>query len=126
MHDAPVQLRLVVETVDFDAALAFYRDALGLPELAAFAGRGDARVAILDVRRATLELANPAQKRMIDRVEAADPARASAWPSRSPTRPAPPGGSRPQARRSSRSRSLGGRRRRGDHIADVADGHGAH
>jgi predicted enzyme related to lactoylglutathione lyase len=70
MPDAPLQLRLVVEADDFDAALAFYRDALGLPELAAFAGDGDARVAILDAGRATLELANPAQKRMIDQVEA--------------------------------------------------------
>jgi catechol 2,3-dioxygenase-like lactoylglutathione lyase family enzyme len=70
MTDAPKQLRLVVETSDFDAALAFYRDELGLPELAAFAGEGDARVAILEAGRATLELANPAQKRMIDRVEA--------------------------------------------------------
>ena len=67
---APKQLRLVVEVEDIDAALAFYRDALGLPELAAFEGEGDARVAILDAGRATLELANPAQKRMIDRVEA--------------------------------------------------------
>lgn len=70
MTDAPVQLRLVVEAEDFEAALAFYRDALGLPELAAFEGDGDARVAILDAGRATLELANPAQKRMIDRIEA--------------------------------------------------------
>ena len=67
---APKQLRLVVEVDDIDAALAFYRDALGLPELAAFEGEGDARVAILEAGRATLELANPAQKRMIDRVEA--------------------------------------------------------
>lgn len=70
MSDAPKQLRLVVEAEDFEAALRFYRDALGLPELAAFEGEGDARVAILDAGRATLELANPAQKRMIDRVEA--------------------------------------------------------
>lgn len=69
-HPAPTQLRLVVEVDDFDAALAFYRDALGLPEVAAFAGDGDARVAILEAGRATLELANPAQKRMIDRIEA--------------------------------------------------------
>lgn len=71
MMDAPKQLRLVVEVDDFETALAFYRDALGLPELAAFEGEGDARVAILDAGRATLELANPAQKRMIDRIEAA-------------------------------------------------------
>mgnify|MGYP001300097782 CR=1 FL=1 len=30
MITPPTQLRLVVETEDFDAALAFYRDALGL------------------------------------------------------------------------------------------------
>ncbi|WP_198410468.1 VOC family protein [Mycetocola zhujimingii] len=64
-----LQMRLVVEAEDFDAAVAFYRDALGLPEEAAFEGDGDARVMILDAGRATLELANPAQKRMIDEVE---------------------------------------------------------
>lgn len=70
MADAPRQLRLVVEVDDIDQALAFYRDALGLPEIAAFEGDGDARVAILDAGRATLELANAAQKHMIDEVEA--------------------------------------------------------
>jgi len=64
-----LQLRLVVEADDYDAALRFYRDVLGLPEEAAFAGDGDARVAILDAGRATLEIANPAQKHMIDEVE---------------------------------------------------------
>ncbi|PZR52987.1 VOC family protein [Xylanimonas oleitrophica] len=64
------QLRLVVEAEDFDAAVAFYRDVLGLPEQAAFEGEGDARVVILHAGSATLELANPAQVRMIDRVEA--------------------------------------------------------
>lgn len=62
------QLRLVVETEDFDAALAFYRDVLGLPEEEAYT-EGDARVAILGVERATLELSNPAQVRLIDAVE---------------------------------------------------------
>ena len=37
-----LQLRLVVEVDDFDAAVAFYRDVLGLPEQAAFEGDGDA------------------------------------------------------------------------------------
>lgn len=64
------QLRLVVEAEDFDTAVAFYRDHLGLPERAAFEAEGDARVVILDAGYATLELANPAQKRMIDQVEA--------------------------------------------------------
>ncbi|WP_410812504.1 VOC family protein [Micromonospora sp. 067-2] len=63
------QLRLVVEAEDHEAAVAFFRDALGLPEQAAFSGDGDARVVILDAGRATLEIANPAQKRMIDDVE---------------------------------------------------------
>ncbi|MGC5379693.1 VOC family protein [Micromonospora sp. DT68] len=68
---APVvrQLRLVVEAEDHEAAVAFFRDALGLSEEAAFSGDGDARVVILDAGRATLEIANPAQKRMIDEVE---------------------------------------------------------
>ncbi|MEV5748023.1 VOC family protein [Actinoallomurus sp. NPDC052308] len=63
------QLRLVVEAEDYEAALAFYRDALGLPEQAAFSENGDARVVILDVGRATLEIANPAHKQYIDEVE---------------------------------------------------------
>jgi len=68
---APVrQLRLVVQADDFEAAVAFYRDALGLTEEAAFEGEGDARVMILDAGRATLELANPAQVTMIDGIEA--------------------------------------------------------
>ena len=68
---APVvrQLRLVVEAADYEAAVAFFRDALGLPEEAAFSGEGDAQVVILDAGRATLEIANPAQKRFIDEVE---------------------------------------------------------
>ena len=68
-----LQMRLVVEAVDFEAALAFYRDALGLHEQAAFSGDGDARVVILDAGRATLELANPSQKAMIDQVEVGKP-----------------------------------------------------
>ncbi|HLT10983.1 MAG TPA: VOC family protein [Micromonosporaceae bacterium] len=63
------QLRLVVEADDFDAALAFYRDVLGMPEQEAYEEEGGARVVILDAGRATLELANPAQRQFIDRVE---------------------------------------------------------
>jgi catechol 2,3-dioxygenase-like lactoylglutathione lyase family enzyme len=66
-----LQLRVVVETADFDAAVAFYRDALGLPEVQAFAdGPDDDRVAILEAGRATLELASPGHKRAIDAIEA--------------------------------------------------------
>jgi catechol 2,3-dioxygenase-like lactoylglutathione lyase family enzyme len=64
-----LQMRLVVEADDYDKAVAFYRDALGLDEEAAFEGEGNARVMILDAGRATLEIINPAQKRMIDEVE---------------------------------------------------------
>jgi catechol 2,3-dioxygenase-like lactoylglutathione lyase family enzyme len=64
-----LQLRLVVEAPDFDEAVSFYRDVLGLSEEGAFGGSGGERVVILQVGRATLELANPAQHRMIDDVE---------------------------------------------------------
>jgi len=63
------QLRLVVEAEDFDEAVQFYRDVLGLPEQLAYQEPGDARVSILDVGRATLELASPAHRRMVDDVE---------------------------------------------------------
>lgn len=68
-HQSVLQLRVVVEAEDYNEAVAFYRDVLGLSELAAFESEGDARVAILNAGRATLEIANPAQKRMIDDVE---------------------------------------------------------
>lgn len=63
------QLRLVVEADDFDEAVTFFRDVLGLPVEGAFDTGDDAKVVILDAGRATLEIANPAQKRMIDEVE---------------------------------------------------------
>lgn len=63
------QLRLVVEVEDLDAALAFYRDALGLHEELAIDSEDGARVVILDAGRATLELANKAQTQLIDDVE---------------------------------------------------------
>ena len=63
------QLRLVVEAEDFDTAVAFYRDALGLPVELDLAGEGGEHVIILDAGRATLELSNPAQVAMIDDVE---------------------------------------------------------
>ena len=62
------QLRLVVTAEDFDAALAFYRDALGMPEQAAVTSPGG-RVAILDAGRATLELAYEAHAASIDALE---------------------------------------------------------
>jgi len=68
-HQSVRQLRLVLEAADFDAAVHFYRDVLGLPEQLSVAGPDGAQVVILDAGRATLELANPAQKSYIDEVE---------------------------------------------------------
>ena len=64
-----LQMRLVVEADDYDEAVRFFRDVLGLREEESYRGSGDARVALLDAGRATLEIANAAQKRMIDEVE---------------------------------------------------------
>lgn len=69
MKNPVLQLRLVVEADDYDAALTFYRDVLGTPVEEAYEADGEARVTILGAGRATLELANPAQKRFIDEVE---------------------------------------------------------
>jgi lactoylglutathione lyase len=62
------QLRLVVTAPDYDEAVRFYRDVLGLPEEAAYSSP-DGRVTILEAGRATLEIADPAQADYIDRVE---------------------------------------------------------
>jgi catechol 2,3-dioxygenase-like lactoylglutathione lyase family enzyme len=63
------QLRLVVEAADFEAAVIFYRDMLGLPVELDLAGDHGEHVVILEAGRATLELSNPAQVAMIDEVE---------------------------------------------------------
>jgi catechol 2,3-dioxygenase-like lactoylglutathione lyase family enzyme len=63
------QLRLVIEVEDYDEAVRFYRDGLGLEEELSLDGTNGARVTILAAGRATLELANPAQKAMIDELE---------------------------------------------------------
>lgn len=62
------ELRLVVTAEDYAAALAFYRDALGLPERAAFESPGG-HVTILEAGRATLEIADPSHAAYIDAVE---------------------------------------------------------
>ena len=65
-----MQLRLVLTVDDFDGALAFYRDSLGLREQAAWQAESeDGRIAILDAGHATLELVNEAQAAAIDRIE---------------------------------------------------------
>ncbi|MEV5440145.1 VOC family protein [Streptomyces sp. NPDC052682] len=62
------ELRLVVTAADYDAALHFYRDVLGLPERGAFSSP-DGRVTILEAGRATLELTDPNHAAFIDEVE---------------------------------------------------------
>jgi predicted enzyme related to lactoylglutathione lyase len=63
-----LEMRLVVTAPDYEAALAFYRDTLGLAEIGAFTSPGG-RVTILDAGRATLELADPAHAAYVDKVE---------------------------------------------------------
>ena len=62
------ELRLVVTAPDYDEALHFYRDVLGLRERAAFTSPGG-RVAILEAGNATLEITDPAHAAFIDEVE---------------------------------------------------------
>jgi catechol 2,3-dioxygenase-like lactoylglutathione lyase family enzyme len=62
------QLRLVVTAADYDAALRFYRDVLGMDEAEAVSSPGG-RIAILDAGRATLEVVDEAHARYIDDVE---------------------------------------------------------
>jgi lactoylglutathione lyase len=66
--DGVLEMRLVVTAEDFDEAVAFYRDALGLPQLAAF-DDGAGHVVILDAGRATLELSDVPHAEHIDAVE---------------------------------------------------------
>ena len=63
------ELRLVVTVDDYDEAVTFYRDVLGLSEQGAYEAPNGGRVTILDAGRATLELANAAQADYIDEVE---------------------------------------------------------
>jgi methylmalonyl-CoA/ethylmalonyl-CoA epimerase len=63
------ELRVALTVPDFDAALAFYRDTLGLEQAADWSSdRG--RVVLLEAGRATLELLDEAQAALIDEVEA--------------------------------------------------------
>ncbi|MDT4905602.1 MAG: hypothetical protein QOF92_4661 [Pseudonocardiales bacterium] len=63
------ELRLVLTVDDYEQALAFYRDVLGLPEQAAYAAPNGGRVTLLNGGRATVELADAAQAEYIDDVE---------------------------------------------------------
>jgi methylmalonyl-CoA/ethylmalonyl-CoA epimerase len=62
-------MRVVLTVPDFDAAVAFYRDALGLEQLADWSGE-DGRVILLAAGRATIELFDEQQAESVDRIEA--------------------------------------------------------
>jgi catechol 2,3-dioxygenase-like lactoylglutathione lyase family enzyme len=62
------ELRLALTVDDFDEAVAFYRDALGLPQLELWEAPG-ARGMLLDAGRATLELFDEGQAAAVDAIE---------------------------------------------------------
>ena len=64
-----MNLRVVLTVADFDEAVAFYRDALGLEQLADWSGE-DGRVILLDAGHATIELFDESQAKSVDRIEA--------------------------------------------------------
>lgn len=62
------ELRIALTVDDYDRAVAFYRDALGLAEVEAW-DRPNGRGTILDAGRATLELFDPLQAATLDAIE---------------------------------------------------------
>ena len=99
MHGAPAvilresqirpihELRVAVTTADHDAAVAFYRDVAGLPQIAEWSS-ADGKVVVLDGGRATLELIDEAQAGLHrhGRSRAARRRADPSWRSRSTTR----------------------------------------
>ncbi len=63
------ELRVTLTVDDFDQALAFYRDALGLVQLAGWS-TDDGRAVVLEAGKATLELFDHAQAATVDAIEA--------------------------------------------------------
>jgi lactoylglutathione lyase len=63
------QLRVALTVADFDEAVAFYRDAIGLEQLADWSGE-DGRVIVLGAGRATLEIFDEQQAEKVDAIEA--------------------------------------------------------
>jgi len=64
-----MELRVVLTVPDFDEAVAFYRDALGLEQIADWTS-DDGRVILLDAGRATIELFDERQAENVDLIEA--------------------------------------------------------
>jgi uncharacterized glyoxalase superfamily protein PhnB len=67
------ELRLVVTTDDYDAAVAFYRDVLGMPVSAEYVSEDQGRVVILEAGAATLEIGDPPHADYVDLVEVGRP-----------------------------------------------------
>jgi len=63
------ELRVALTVEDFDRAVAFYRDALGLEQIADWSS-ATGRVVVLEAGRATLELFDNAQAESVDAIEA--------------------------------------------------------
>jgi methylmalonyl-CoA/ethylmalonyl-CoA epimerase len=63
------ELRVALTVADFDEAIAFYRDALGLGQVADWTTESG-RVLVLEAGRATLELFDEAQAAYVDEIEA--------------------------------------------------------
>jgi len=63
------ELRVALTVQDFDQAVAFYRDALGLAQIADWSSE-TGRVVVLEAGRATLELFDRAQAESVDAIEA--------------------------------------------------------
>jgi lactoylglutathione lyase len=63
------ELRVAVTAADYDEALCFYRDALGLHVVESWENEGGSG-AILDAGRATLEVLSRSQVEYVDEVEA--------------------------------------------------------
>ena len=69
MSESPVrELRLALTVENYDEAVRFYRDALGLPVIEEWE-RETGSGAILDAGRATLELLSVDQSDLVDRIE---------------------------------------------------------
>jgi lactoylglutathione lyase len=63
------ELRVAVTAENYEEALAFYRDALGLPVVESWENEGGSG-AILDAGRATLEVLSRSQVAYVDEIEA--------------------------------------------------------
>ena len=67
------ELRLVVTTDDYDAAVHFYRNVLGMPVSAEYLSEDQGRVVTLEAGVATLEIGDRPHAEYVDQVEVGRP-----------------------------------------------------